>query len=362
MFPPGLSAAEFAAYRTTLLTSHEIRCSASLLSLEGDVLRPLTVLDGQVNVDADATPTRTGSVTLLDPPELGPNRMVRVSYGVLVPDFGWFDFPLITGVIPPNGTDRQGRVTSVELRGKEDLALAGVVHPITVPGRMHADKAIRVLLGEGTGETRFDLPDMPRLGREVTVKRGEAVWPAVRGIGRRVGRQVFYDGRGVCRGRRAPGNRSWTFRDGDRGTVLSVPDRAPSGDDVFNTVIVRGGTPKGSKHPVRIPPVVAPSSHPLSPRKLGRGGVPRPLPLIVEDDSIRSVAETRERGLRELRDGLRRGLDVAVDVLPWPLAEEGDLVGVQFDYWSVSVRLRRWSIGLRPSPMSVGVHKVLRGR
>jgi hypothetical protein len=347
--------------RDTLRASYEMRIRASLLDLEGDTLRPLRVTDGQVNGDAGGVPTRTASVDMLDAPEVGPNRMVRVEYGVLTAA-GWVDLPLITGVVPPNGAERQGRVTSVTLHGKESLAFAPVLRPVTVPGRMHADKAIRVLLGEHSGETRFDLGDMPRLGRDVTVERGESLWSGVQTIARRVGRQVFYDGRGVCVGRRPPGNRSVTFRDGNRGSVLSVPARSMSGEDVINVVDVTGGTPKGAKKPIRVPALVAPSSHPLSPRKLGRNGVPRSLPLAIEDDSIRSTAEARERQRAELRDGLRRGLEVAVDVVPDPRVEELDLVGVQFDFWSVSVRLRRWSIGLRPGPMSIGVHKVLRRR
>lgn len=358
MLPSGLSAADVRVLEATLRTSHEIRASAALLNLDGEVLRPLTLLDGQVDVDATATPTRSASVELLDPPDLGPHRMLRLSYGIRCP-FGWFDTPVFTGVF--GDPERRGRALSVQAFGKESLVSTPVFAPVTLPRRMRTDHAISVLLREHAGETRLDLPDMPqRLGRDVSLAREDPIWPVVKRLARDAGRQVFYNARGWAKARRVPGNVQWVFRDGEQATLTSVPSDVIHAEDAVNVVKVIGGVPKGAKRPVR-GRADAPAGHRFSARKLGRGDplVPRYLPLILDRDNILTVGEANDLAERELRDGLRRPQDAAFDALPNPLLEELDLVRVASDDLMVTIRLQRFSLRLRPAAISVGAHKVL---
>ena len=382
MIPLDLTRAERRAYLRALRQTHSIRVQVSVLNLDHEHLAQLThrILDGQVNVDLDADVTRSATVTFLDvgrtmsfdsdsPADgaLFANRMLRITYGVKSQGMGqWVDVPIFTG--PVVKLDRDGDVVTVEAQGKEVLALRPVWKPMTL--KKGADKvdSIRVIMRWRTGETRFALPDLKaRLPKDLSLGRQSEAWKACQAIARSLNRQLYYDGAGMLRLRTYPENTFYRFRTGTGGTVLSEPQVSFAHEDLRNVVQVRGGKPRGVKTdkdpntsaPRRVPRVshveVAPRRHPFSPERLGRSGVPRFLPEVIEDETIRSKKEAERVAKRVLRNRLRQAVDVTFEALPAPHLDAGDLVQIRTDEMAMAFRLRQFSIPLSSSgTMSVG--------
>jgi hypothetical protein len=124
-----------------------------------------------------------------------------------------------------------------------------------------------------------------------------------------------------------------------------------------NLIWVKGGIPKGSKTAVSVY-VAADKTHPLSPQRLGRNGVPRYLLEVIEDDTIRSKVEAEEKAGETLNDRLLQTVEVSFDAMPIPHLEPGDMVRIQTDEYSTSFRLREFSIPLvAGDSMSIGYVK-----
>lgn len=380
----GLTATERAAFHDALRASHTRRTDLALTNLDGDPLGDLSgrLLDGQVVVDMDAEVTRTASLSLLDPdrtlnfdtdsPDDGAmflDRMLRITYRVRI-DGGWVDVPLFLG--PVTKLDRAGDVVEVEAQGKEALAMGAAWRPFTVSKGTPKVIAIRRIMRERAGESRFSLPDLKaKLPESVSLGRYSVPWNAAQKIADGQDRQLFYPGDGRLELRRWPERPVWTFRDGDGGDVVSGLTVGHSQERVRNTVVVTGGKPKGRKDRVRAQ-AVAPAGHALSPQRLGRTNgqgefVPRYLVERFEDDGIRSQSEARTKANRMLRDLLREETDVAFDALPIPHLDPGDLVRAEADGIAAEFRLRAFSIplGSQGGVMSVGYlrkTKIRRGR
>lgn len=368
----GLTATEFAAYLDTLRSSHTKSIRVTVLDLDGDVRASITprVLDGQVVVDTGGDVTRKLTMSFLDPrhtlnfdsdsPDDGAlfaDRMLQVEYTVYVPALDrHVSCPVFTGVI--TSLQRNGGVVDVEAEGKERLALGAAWRPYTVKKGTKKVEAIRSILDERAGETLFALPTLAtRLPKTVSLGRMAQPWKIARRIASSMDRQLFYRGNGVCMLRRYPGTPLHTFKVGT--DVLGDVAVSYSMGDFVNVVEVIGGKPKGAKKRVR-GIAVAPTSHPLSPARLGRNGVPRRLVLRVENDHIRSHAEANRKAKRILEDRLRQTVEVTFDALPMPHLEEGDLVRVQTPDSVVAFRLRQFSIPLTTDGdpvMSVGYLK-----
>ena len=383
MLDLGLHRADRRAFHRALTDHHGIRVRVTVLNLEHEPLGDLTndVLDGQVNIDADAEVTRSLTVTFLDrrrtldfdsdSPANGAlyaNRMLRVAYEVRVDAFGdWVNVPIFTG--PVIKLDRTDDEVTVECQGKELLALAQAWRPMTIKKGTPKVDAIRRLLRERAGESRFDLPDMAeKLPKRVTIGRESQPWLVARKIAESMDRQLFYDGRGVCRMRRYPGNAGYTFNDGDGGDVLTAPQVAFSMDEVANAVWVKGGKPKHGK-PKNWADLTdqekedlrkewdkergvryfhtAPRSHPLSPWRLGRNGEPRYLLHVIDNDAIRSEKQARTIGRRVLHHKLRQLVEVTFDSLPVPHLEPEDRVRVHTDQLGMTLRVGQVSIPLK---------------
>jgi hypothetical protein len=373
----GLRRAELRDFHRALANHHGIRIRVTVLTLEHEPLGHTTdeVLDGQVNIDADAEVTRSLTLTFLDrrramdfdsdSPSNGAlyaNRMLRVAYEVRVDALGdWVNVPVFTG--PITKLDRTGDEVTVECQGKELLALSQAWEPMTVKKGVNKVDAIRRILRERAGETRFDFPDLAaKLPKAVSLGRDSQPWLVAQKIADSLNRQLFYDGRGVCRMRRFPGNTTYTFTDGPRGDVMSPPQVVFSIDEVANTVWVKGGKPKAKKSKDEPQPQdddkkekergvrhaeTAPRSHPLSPWRLGRNGEPRYLLHVVENDAIRNEKEAREVAQRVLRRKLRQLVEVTFDSLPTPHLEPEDLLRINTDHVGQVVRLGQMSIPLR---------------
>jgi hypothetical protein len=109
---------------------------------------------------------------------------------------------------------------------------------------------------------------------------------------------------------------------------------------------------------------VAAPSHPLSPKRLGRNGVPRYLPTIIADATYKSLAQARALAVRTLDADLLLTTGVAFDMVPVFHLDVGDMIEAQTPAGRVLVRLYEGSIPLSISgDMSVGQQRrVSRGR
>lgn len=392
----GLSAADLRAYHRALADSGEIRTQVSVLNLQHERLASIDqhVIDGQVDVSSSGEVTRSAEVTFSDETRainfdsdspangaLFADRMLRVETGVKVPGIGWVDAPVITG--PIFGLKRGKDATIITVQGKESMARAPAVawQPMTVKKGVAKVDAIRRIMRERAGETRFSLPDVKeRLPKAVSLGRMSEPWVVCQKIARSMNMQLYYDARGVLRLRRMPGNVVFTFRDGTDGMVLAdqPPDVTFDITSVRNTVWVKGGKPKAKRRPNETRAefetrqdkergvqfrAVANRSHPLSPWRLGRPDSPRFLVHVIENDHIRTEKAARVRANQDLAELLRQHVDVTFGAFPAPHLELLDLVRVDCEDFALTFRLRDFSIPLHVgAAMTVGSMKNVQAR
>ncbi|MFE9497261.1 hypothetical protein [Streptomyces collinus] len=328
------------------------------------------LLEGQVNVDYTADVTRSCTLQLLDPNRtlsfetdsadegaIYMDRMIRIIYSVKVPQMNdWVDIPVFCG--PVISMDRDDSVINVEAQGKETLAKGAAWRTFTRKKNTNKGNVIKDILEDLTGENKFDFPSVTnKLSADYSLGRESIPWDAAKSIASGISRQLYYDGRGYAKMRSLPGTPVFTFKDGDGGTVTSVPQISYDSSEMKNIILVKGGVPKGSKTAISVY-VAADKSHPLSPYKLGRNGVPRYLLEVIEDDSIRSKTEAEEKAGNTLNDRLLQTVDVSFDAMPIPHLEPGDMVRIQTDEYATTFRLYTFSIPLVVgNSMSVGYHK-----
>lgn len=376
MIPLGLDTADQRAYLQTVVGSHSMRTLVQLTNMDGDRLGDLTgmLIDGQVDVNHDSSPTRTCSLSLIDvhnrltfdsdAPDEGAiymDRMVRVHRGALVPGVGWVDVPVFLG--PVTKMDRDGDVVNIEAGGKELLAQGAIWKPMTIRRGHRKTWAAQHILAQGAGETRFSFPESNlKMPHNLSLSRESTPWAAASAIANGMNRHLFYDGRGVCWMRPRGTNVVWTFRDGDGGSVTSTPQISYSTEDLRNIVWVKGGVPTGKKQAISVT-ATAPRSHPLSPWRLGRhlrDGtlVPRWLLETVENTTLRTAAEAREVARNRVEASLLESVDVSFDSLPLPFFDPLDLARLDTTGAGMVFRIRSFSIPLGATEgMSVGANK-----
>ncbi|MET7741975.1 hypothetical protein [Streptomyces sp. NPDC005385] len=287
------------------------------------------------------------------------DRMIKVIYSVKVPQMNaWVDIPLFCG--PVISMDRDDDVINVEAQGKEVLAKGAGWNTFTRKKNTNKVNVIKDILKDLAGENKFDFPELSnKLPSDYSLGRESIPWDSAKSLTSGLSRQLFYDGRGYCRMRSLPGTPVFTFKSGDGGTVLTAPKLSYDSSELKNVIQVKGGIPKGSKTAVNVY-VAAPSTHPLSPQKLGRNGVPRRLLETIEDDTIRTKAEATEKAGTTLNDRLLQEVSVSFDAMPIPFLEPGDLCRIQTEEYATTFRLRQFSVSLVAGEnMSVGTIKKL---
>lgn len=374
MLTAGLSTAQQQALTTLLRSSHQITVSLEVLDLNHQGLGSISnqLLSGSVSIDASAEVTRSMTLDLLDvgrslqlgpdDPDDGaafPTRMIQCTYRVRDSSVGWISLPVFTG--PVSKIDRDGVILRIECLGKESLSQASLWSAKTFAAKWNKGSLIRSMMAVLAGETRFDFePVTATTAAPTVVQRGEngaSVWAWARKIANSIGMQIFYDGRGYLRLRKLPNKPVWTFTEN---WYVDNPQTTFTLDNVINAVEVTGGTPRGAKKPVSYR-AVAPATHPLSPAQLGRGGVPRYLPSIVQNTDLMTSAQAKAYGDTVLANGLLQGVDSTFDALVIPHLEESDLVSLRTDSFASDFRLRQATIPLLCSDtMSIGYQKNVR--
>lgn len=364
-------------FEQQLRATHKLRTTLSVTDLNGKHPSDISarLLDGQVNIDTTAETSRQLSLTFDDPTHslaldssspsdgaLFTDRMLAVELGIYVESIAkWVDVPVFVG--PLVTMQRDGGQVQVSCLGKEHLASSMMWRPMTLKKGMHLDDAIRAILRERAGETRFAIPKTSRkLPKALSLGRTSIPWVEARKLASVCGWQLYYDGAGVCRARREPSTSLFTF---DSSLVLSDASVTYDLANVRNTVWVKGHKHQ-KKHAKGKPPLISVSatagrSHALSPWSLGRTGAPRYLVELIEQDNIRSRANAQHLARQTLSKLLVESVSASFDSLPVPHLDPLDVVSLKTDDVSVRFSLRQASIPLTHSgSMSVGSLKNVR--
>ncbi len=385
-----LRGTDYQVYLDALVGPHRVRIRVAVLNLDGDYLSALdpTAVDGQVDVVQGGEASRSLTLTLFDPDHelhmdsdsptegsLYRDRMLKVTYGVWVEALDeWVEYPVFVG--PLVKWDRTADEVSVEAHSMELLAQRGAKVSSRAGRKARKDSAIRKLMADRTGETRFDLgPCNTRLHRPVSLRAVDPTWPAVQRIAQSADRQLFYSADGVLRLRKPPDNASFTFTDAHLLSPVTVSD-VP--ENVVNRVSVVGKRPRPSRHredgSTKRGGGGKPRGraelgrrHPLSAYRLGRVGAPSFIDFEESNDHVRSDREANRMANRILQTKSDQVRAVSFDSLPVPFLEPGDMVRVRSDAtgFELKFRLREFSLPLfvgDAAPMSVGARRKVSGR
>lgn len=378
MLALGLTADEHVEYLATLAGSHEIKVTVQVLDNEHRVLSVVTqiLLDGQVDAKMvtvrnaeEIEVSRVCRLQLLDPtrtmtfdsasPDAGAlylDRMVRVVYSVRCPS-RWVDVPVFTG--PVIKCDRDGDIVNVEAHGKEEFGLGAAYSPLTLKGRK--TDAIRTLLDRSGETARYvEIPaSAENLTTALTVGRESKLFAKAFWVAASMNRRLFYDGRGIGRSVALSSKSVASISSGNGGLLMTDPQISFDTQNLVNIVRVVGGKPEGSKSAV-VATEVAPSTHPLSPYKIGRNGKPRYLLQVYENTNLRTVAAARAAALTLLRQSLLQQIDVTYDCLPIPHLEPWDVVTVQTPNFNLAHQANSFSLPLRhDAEMTIGYQRNL---
>lgn len=371
MIALGLSAADMKLFTASLSTHHSVKVTAQVLDLAHRYVGDLTsyLIDGQVNIDADAEVTRSLTATVRDPdgriqldstsPADGAlyyDRMLRVIYSVksaLLPR--WVDVPVFCG--PITKMTRTADLINVEAQGKEALvippALAFYSH--TYGKGWSRASLVRAIMATYGGETKFSIPAFGGTTPGPVVMQPETnIWATVKSVnGSFSTRHLFYDGRGVLVMRSTPTTSTYTFRTGAGGNIAEIPTIDYDLAEVRNVVTVKGAIPKGKKTPVQAT-VGLPATHPLNHYRMGRNGRPRVLLEVVTDDNVKTAAQAKTVATARVNALARQAVDVQFVGMVAPHLEPLDIFTLRTPDFAVTARYRRATIPLTTAVGTVG--------
>lgn len=304
------------AYHEYLQSDHDFRMWADILTIDQKYVGALDLLDGQMNyTDGKDSPHRTGSLLLSDPegalnfgtdymrdPEgvLWINRLIQVWHEVTVPGYGDFTTSCMMGL--PTTVARAGAEVSIEMGDKSLIANHGV-RPRTYKQGMRVDKALRAILEEGTGEKFMRIPTTRKtLSRTYAVGMGEdslTPWDLFKRVAaQEMNWRAYYDGLG------------WAVAEPTSDandpvvvhSLLALPAASTSFTDFSNYVRVTSRRTPTNKPSTPVDEslvttiydsiVALQNSHELSEQSLARNGVPRTLPLVINNDDYKTLGAT----------------------------------------------------------------------
>lgn len=358
--PLGLDSDGLTAYFARVFGSHDYRILADVLDLNEKVAGSVELLDGQVNLQRGEGVRRTGSFVLADPDgalnfdaesvwggSMWADRMLRIRHVLDVPGYGLVTATPFVG--PPSVLSRSGGEITVECQDKTALAVRGS-RPLTVREGANAVAAIRRIMSECTGEFRFRFPsaNRKRLTRDYSVGWDDEAspWTVCQKIARSIGMQLVYDGDGALVLRRLPSSPVATFT--AQRSILELPDTSIDFTQAVNHVRVKGA--KGVLATDSLP-----ANHALAPSRLARRGVPRFLPLLIEEDSYAQQRDAEQRAASEARRASRLGEQIGVSVVPVFHLTSDDPVRLSTPDGDLTVPLAEASIPLGVGgPMTVG--------
>lgn len=288
-------------YHQRITSSHDYNIFVDVLTMNERPVSPATLIDGQINIQRDASIRRTATVTLLDPDSglnldatsesrgaLFANRLVRIRHAIEVPGVGSVISTPFIG--PISQLNRDGATIELELQDKTALAVLGCP-PLTVRKGMNSVQAIVKIMKERTGEFRFRVPagTRHRLARNYSVGWPDesSPWEVCGRIARAAGLFLFYSCDGYLTLRPRATQAVFEFGTGsETATKLGVNPNLTSsvaGDNDFSGFVNYARATAGDKI-VRV--AQAPASHPMAPGnpEFMRNGVKRYLPALADVD------------------------------------------------------------------------------
>lgn len=364
----GLTGAELKAYHLALRNTQQRRTKISIHDMSGRVLStPVGLeLDGQIVVDAHATPSRVLTLSIVDPRNtlnidpsipspagMHVNRQIRVQVSIYVdslerwvtctPFFGPLRYPV----------SRTGRVVTVTAHSRDTLGTGNLWTALSRTKGSRKTDAIKALLaryGEHSGAIgtlKSRLPHHANYGRTAQP------WHEAKHIASSMNRQLFYNGAGVAMLRSFSTHPVFDFTDYATSDISANLDPdAPR----INAVEVLGAKPKGAKSRVRGTAVLSPGNL-LSPTSLGLNSGKVYQALSITNPHIRSAAEAKRSAARHLADAQREEIQITFDSKPVYHLDEYDLVRAadrQFRLSTFTIPLGSSGDG-QSSPMTIGV-------
>lgn len=358
MFDLGLSPTEFDSLVGSLAGSEQIRTSVFLLDLEHNLVQDLTALgvEGSTSINMAGDVQATASASVFDPlGESGldvvtdlvgvrpPDRLLQVYRGSLV-NGEWIDVPVFCGVI--TDISRDGDYLTLDAQSKDVLALDKPWKSYTVKKNTLVSEAVKSILGEMTGETRFKVQtSVEKLGKDVSVTSDTTALRVVRDLLTNVGWVGFYDAEGYFVAKPTTTSSVFTFTDGDGGFITSRVSRDYRTDDIVNAVRVVSNYGKTTITGES----VVDATHPYSPEALGRNGVGRYMWAEITSDVKLDLNQAKVRAEEELQKELLDSVSVSFDGLPVPFLDGSDVVRVEAEGVGLDVRLGTmtvpWGLG-----------------
>lgn len=345
MQPLGLTAGQMDRYVDLLFSPHDFRIHVDVLDMEENHITSAThrFIDGQAELQRGPGIKRTATLSFRDPDHslhldsdsvfdgaVFANRMIRVRHVVDLPGFGEVHATPFIG--PINKVSRVGDVLTVEGQDKTVLAVEGVPHKTVKKGRNAVD-AIREIMSDCTGEQRFRFPKnhKARLSRSYSVgwKPEASPWKVCQKIADQINMQLVYACDGALLLRHRPTKALLKVTED---TALTGPPTADYDmSSVRNWVKFTGEVNK--KKNIHVEAIAHPKArHSLSPSALGRHGVPRYLPELLDDSSVRKHKVAQARADRRLKEKLPMGVTATAPIVPVFHLDYGDPVLVRSDW------------------------------
>ena len=305
---------ELPIYNRFIQGDHDFEVWVDVCNLEERPLYQIPLLDGQVNLQDDDGPERTASLTISDPEHalsfgqrfafddrgvVWVNRLLKVRHRVYcTPLAKHVTATPFVGV--PTSASRNGAELGLELSDKSLLASHGVHEKTYKRGARASDVLIDIL--RDTGERHLRIPQSDRkLKRAYTVGMKDPSiwsWPVARRIARKeLNWRLEIKGDGWIVAEHLHAHRA-------RYPVLDLFD-LPQGQTDFtefgNYVKVTSKRTKKKITETWEGIAQLPARHDLSASSLARNGSPRYLPLVLEDDTLKSKKQVDDRVIQELR-------------------------------------------------------------
>lgn len=369
MIPLGLNKQQRNAYYRRLFSSHDYQVAVHICDADELLIGGAQFLDGQINFQADSDVRRTASITISDPDgaldfdssdlwsshTVWASRLIRVRHMLEVPEIRR-TVGVTAFVGPPAALNRAGAEVTLECHDKTALAYRGT-KPMTVPKGMNAVQAIRKIMHQRTGEWKFRLPKLKnaRLSRPYSVGWADdaSPWKVCQRIARlELDRQLFYSADGWLTLRKRPTNPALTVP-----AVTELPAMDVDFTTLNNYVRVLGKkstkTIKDKNSAVTTTITTQPeavtwirSGHRLSMGALARKKVPRYWPLIINEDSITTVAKAMHRAETELGKSDQLQDAPSYSCVPFFHGDVDDLVAFRAPEGTIQARLADVTIPL----------------